>query len=52
MCISGSPDTRNVPTFYPIGKSAADAVAQLDYAFASRGFHEMVKVHALNEVDE
>ena len=47
-----SPDTRNVPTFYPIGKSAADAVVQLDYAFASRGFHEMVKVHALNEVDE
>ena len=46
------PDTRNVPTFYPIGKSAADAAVQLDYAFASRGFHERVTVRALNEVDE
>ena len=46
------PDTQNVPTFYPVGKSAADAAVQLDYAFASRGFHEMVKVRALNKVDE
>ena len=45
-------ETRNVPTFYPVGKSAADAAVQLDYAFASRGFHERVKVRALNEVDE
>ena len=44
-------DTRNVPTFYPRGKSAADATSQLDYAFASRGFHESVAVRALNEVD-
>ena len=47
-----SKDTRNVPTFCPVGKSAADATVQLDYAFASRGFHERVKVRALNEVDE
>ena len=46
------PDTRNVPTFYPVRKSAADAAVQLDYAFASRGFHERVTMRALNEVDE
>ena len=46
------PDTRNVPTFYWPGKSAADAKCQNDYAFASRGFHESVKVRALNEVEE
>ena len=46
------PDTLNVPTFYPTRKSAADASVQLDYAFASRGFHEQVKVCALNAVDE
>ena len=45
-------DTRNVPTFFPRGKSAADATGQLDYVFASRGFHENVTVRALNEVDE
>ena len=45
-------ETRNVPTFYPVGKSAADATVQLDYAFASRGLHEGVRVRALNEIDE
>ena len=25
---------------------------QLDYAFASRGFHERVRIHALNGVHE
>ena len=45
-------DTRNVPTFYRIGESAADARVQLDYAFASRGFHERIRVRALNEIDE
>ena len=44
-------DTRNVPTHYSPGKSAAEATRQLDYAFASRGFHESVTVRALNEVD-
>ena len=44
--------TRNVPTFYPVGKSATDAAVQFDYAFASRRFHEGVKVRALSEVDE
>ena len=28
------------------------AQSQLDYVFASRGFHEGVKVRALNSVDE
>lgn len=47
------PDTRNVPTHYHSrGESAAEATRQLDYAFASCGFHESVKVRALNEVEE
>ena len=45
-------DTRNVPTFCRPGKSAAEARDQLDYAFASRGFHKRVMVRALNEVEE
>ena len=45
-------DTRNVPTHYPPGRSPAEADRQLDYAFASRGFHERVRVRALNDVDE
>ena len=42
------PDTKNVVTYYTVGNSAATAKTQLDYAFASRGFHESVKVRALN----
>ncbi len=45
-------DTKNVPTFHIIGQSPADADRQFDYAFASRGFHEGVRVRALNDVDE
>lgn len=45
-------DTKNVPTFYTIGQSPADADRQFDYAFASRGFHEGVNVRALNRADE
>lgn len=54
---SGSPDdvpedTKNVPTFYRSGGPEA-AVNQLDYAFASRGFHEkVVSVRAMNGVEE
>ena len=48
-----SADTKNVPTYYTVqGKCAANAVRQLDYAFASRGFHERAKVRALNGVEE
>ena len=46
-------DTKNVPTYYTLRqKKPADADRQLDYAFASRGFHEGVNVRALNEVGE
>ena len=45
-------ETKNVPTFCPVGKSPAEAAVQLDYAFASRGFHEKVNVRALNEIEE
>lgn len=38
------PNTRNVPTF--------TTQNQLDYVFASRGFHESVSVRALNAPDE
>ena len=50
-------DTRNVPTYLTPGRlrqmreSPADGAAcgnQLDYVFASRGFHERVRVRALN----
>ena len=44
------PDTKNVPTWRQNGRKEADR--QLDYAFASRGFHESVTVRALNEIDE
>ena len=44
-------DTNNVPTFYRSGGPEA-AVNQLDYAFASRGFHEKVSVRAMNEVEK
>ena len=47
------PDTRNVPTYYTIAqKKPENAQIQLDYVFASRGFHESVSTRALNEVEE
>ena len=46
------PDTRNVPTYYTTSQSPSTAQNQLDYVFASRGFHESVKVRALNGVTE
>ena len=46
-------DSKNVPTyFHPSRKSPANARDQLDYVFASRGFHELVRTRALNGVDE
>ena len=44
------PDTRNVPTYYTTSQSPSTAQNQLDYVFASRGFHESVKVRAMNSV--
>ena len=46
------PGNRNVITFRTAKQSPATANQQLDYAFASRGFHESVAVEALNGVDE
>ncbi len=45
-------DTQNVPTYHTLKQSPAEANYQLDYAFASRGFHEQIKVCALNGVEE
>ena len=44
-------DTGNVPTYAWRGKPE-NARWQLDYVFASRGFHESVRARALNGVDE
>ena len=46
------PDTRNVPTYHTVKERPASANRQLDYVFASQGFHERVRARALNEVDE
>ncbi len=46
------PDTLNVPTYFTSGRNPATAENQLDYAFASRGFHNSVKVCAMNSVEE
>ena len=45
-------DTKNVPTYYKRGSGPENATNQLDYAFASRGFHKRVSVRAMNDVDE
>ena len=57
QAIEAPPDvpvgTKNVPTHFNKGaESVAGAKRQLDYVFASRGFHEKVKVRALNGVEE
>lgn len=46
------PDNRNVVTYHTSRSSPATADRQIDYAFASRGFHEGVTVRALNGVKE
>ena len=46
------PDTKNVPTWVHPGRHHEKADRQLDYAFASRGFHEQVRVRALNRTGE
>ena len=46
------PDTKNVPTWVWSGHKPEQANRQFDYAIASRGFHERVKVRALNRADE
>ncbi len=51
---TGEPtDSRNVVTYYLPGRSPATASNnQLDYVFASRGFHESISVKAMNSVQE
>jgi len=46
------PDTCNVPTYYTNRQTPETAKNQLDYVFASRGFHERVSVRALNAPGE
>ena len=46
------PCTKNVPTYHTTAESPATASRQLDYVFASRGFHESVRACALNETDQ
>ena len=46
------PDTENVPTYHTARQSPATAQNQLDYAFASRGFHESITMRAMNSVKE
>ena len=43
-------DTKNVPTWYYRGAGPEDAKYQLDYVFASRGFHKKVSVRAMNGI--
>ena len=45
-------DTRNMPTYHTTAETPATAQNQLDYAFASRSFHESVTVRAVNSVEE
>ena len=45
-------DTKNVPTWVQTGRNREEANRQFDYAIASRGLHNRVKVPALNRVDE
>ena len=45
-------DTKNVPTFHTSRQTPKTAANQLDYVFASRGFHEQVKVQALNKPED
>ena len=42
----------HTPTFRPRGQPPEAANGQLDHVFASRGFHEQVKVRALNSPEE
>ena len=51
--VSGLPeDTRNVPTYHTTRATPATAENQLDYVFASRGFHRGVRSQALNGVGD
>ena len=49
---SVGPETKNVPTFRTSKNVPESAKNQLDYVFASRGFHESIRTRALNGIDE
>lgn len=50
--MSVGPETKNVPTFRTNKNDPESAKNQLDYVFASRGFHESIRTYALNRIDE
>lgn len=45
-------DSNNVVTYHTNRSSPAGAQLQLDYVFASRGFHETIETRAMNGIDE
>ena len=45
-------DTKNIPTYCHKSQQPDTAANQLDYVFASRGFHRNVRTHALNEPEQ
>ena len=45
-------DPQNTPTYYTSRQKPDTANRQLDYVFASRGFHEQISVRALNRPGE
>ena len=45
-------DTKNVPTYHTSKQKPASAANQLDYVFASKGFHKQVAATALNKPEE
>ena len=47
-----SSDTGNLPTYYTSRQDPATAQNQLDYVFASRGFHRQISVKALNSAED
>ena len=50
--VLGASDTPNVITYHTTRETPETARIQLDYAFASCGFHKGINVSALNDVDE
>ena len=45
-------DSCNVPSYHTTRQTPETAANQLDYVFASRGFHKGVRARALNDPDE
>lgn len=50
--VPGAAESQNVVTYHKRKQTPETAEIQLDYAFASRGFHETIGVRAMNGVDE